>query len=115
MLRIAKDEKGSLGSLGTLIALAVLAVLVASYMRDQGIGTARQSSAPTNAVARSQGVACQAQRTQLDRDLIIWGNDHPDQEPSIGALSASGVRVPSCPEGGEYYVSGRHVHCSKHP
>lgn len=114
MLRRLHGQRGSLGSLGTLIGLALMAVLIAMYMREQNAPSGASSSPPTNAIARSRGVACQTQRTQLERDLVIWTNDHPDETPSIAALEASGVRVPSCPEGGRYSISGRHVLCSLH-
>lgn len=114
MPRLVKDQRGSLGSLGTLIGLVLVAVLVASYLREQDAPRTKPASAPANAIARSRGVACQAQRAQLERDLVIWSNDHPDEQATIAALLSSGLRVPGCPEGGEYRVSGRQVLCSKH-
>jgi hypothetical protein len=44
----------------------------------------------------------------------MWSVNHPDEAPSLAALQADGLRVPSCPEGGRYVVVGREVRCSVH-
>ncbi len=113
-MKRTRGEKGSIGSLGMLVGLALLAVLAAMYLREQKATGGAPRNAPNSAIARSRGVACQTQRSQLERDLTIWANDHPGEQATLGALRNGGVSVPSCPEGGDYAISGQRVLCSKH-
>ena len=58
--------------------------------------------------------ACRTQRQQIERDITMWAVNHPDEPPTIAALQHDGLRIPSCPEGGQYSIDGREVHCSVH-
>ena len=95
-----------------LIALLIAAALYFGYFGWPNVGGERARG--VTAIDASRSVACRTQRQQIERDLIAWEVDHPDDPPTIAALEASGVRVPACPEGGRYAVSGRSVTCSVH-
>jgi hypothetical protein len=45
---------------------------------------------------------------------MVWSVSHPDEAPTIAALQRDGLRIPTCPEGGQYSIDGGAVHCSVH-
>jgi len=104
------NQRGA-GFVGIVVVLLILLVLVMGYVRLHMGG---ERAKRVTAVDASRGVACRVQRQQLERDIMVWSVDHPDDPPSIPALAASGLRVPSCPEGGQYSVTARAVVCSVH-
>ncbi len=110
-MNLLRNERG-LGFVAVLLALLIAAVLYFGYFHFQGAMNERQSG--QNALDATRAVACRTNRQMIERDLVIWSADHPDEPPTLAALAASGIRVPSCPEGGRYDVVGREVTCSKH-
>src|SRR5215510_12329058 len=100
------------GFVAVLLALLIAAALYFGYFRMQGATSGR--SAAVSAIDASRGVACRTQRQQIERDITMWAVNHPDEPPSIAALQADGIRVPSCPECGHYDIVGREVRCSVH-
>ncbi len=96
-----------------LLALLVVAALYFGYFQFQNTGAERAKG--VNAITATRAVACRTQRQQIERDIVMWSVNHPDEPASIAALERDGIRVPACPEGGRYDVIGRRVQCSAHP
>jgi competence protein ComGC len=95
-----------------LFALLIVAFLYFGYFKMQNATSERASG--VTAISASRAVACRTNRQQLERDIVMWSVDHPDDQPTLAALQAAGIRIPSCPEGGRYDIDGREVHCSVH-
>jgi hypothetical protein len=94
-----------------LMAMLIAAALYFGYFKMHGsVGEQKVGIA---AVDASRGVACRTNRQTVERALVMWSVNHPDEAPSLAALEREGG-VPSCPEGGRYELVGREVHCSKH-
>ena len=104
-------DQGGASFVGVVVTLLVLLALAFAYLRTN---TGGERTTGVTAVDASRGVACRVQRQQIERDLMAWSVEHPDDTPSIAALEADGVGVPACPDGGQYSVSGRAVVCSAH-
>ena len=98
--------------ISVLLALLIAAALYFGYFKMQGSGNERSTGIA--AINTSRSVACRTNRQTIEREIAMWEVDHPNQPPTIAALEASGLRVPSCPEGGHYDIAGREVHCSLH-
>lgn len=101
-----------MGLLAVLVALLVAAALYVAYFRVAHSGS--QRTVGVQAIDASRAVACRMQRQQIERDLAAWAVSHPEDVPSLSALEADGLRVPSCPEGGRYSLVGQSVTCSVH-
>jgi len=101
------------GFVALLLALFIAAVLYFGYFHFQGAMSERGTA--QTALDGARAVACRTNRQMIERDIVIWSADHPDRQPTLDDLAASGIHVPSCPEGGRYEIVGREVHCSKHP
>jgi len=100
------------GFFSVLVALLLAAALYFGYFRMQSTHSERAVS--ITAIDASRVVACRTQRQNIEREIMMWSVNHPDEEPTMGGLQAAGVRIASCPEGGQYSLVGRHVECSKH-
>jgi competence protein ComGC len=100
------------GFVSVLLALLIVAFLYFGYFKMQSATSERASG--VTAIGASRAVACRTNRQQIERDITMWSVDHPDEQPTLGALQASGIRVPSCPEGGTYDIVGHDVLCSLH-
>jgi hypothetical protein len=110
------DCQRGLGAIGTLIALLILGLLVFAYAKNQvGDGTGGAGGAPMTAIDKGRSAACQAQRRSIERDVVAWSVEHDGEAPSISALESAGFGVSTCPEGGQYSISGSRVTCSLHP
>ena len=107
-----RDQRG-MGLLAILVALLIAAALYLGYLRLADGGGER--AVGVRAIDAGRAVACRVQRQELERDLVAWAVSHPDDVPSLSALDADGLRVPSCPEGGRYNLVGQSVTCSVHP
>ena len=101
------------GFVSILLTLVILAALYFGYFKMQGTMSGSRA-AGISALNGSREVACRTQRQQIERDLVLWSVNHPDEPPTMAALQHEGVHVPSCPEGGRYSIDGRAVHCSVH-
>ena len=101
-----------MGLVVVLIALLIAAALYFGYFKLQGAMS--EKSGPMAALDASRAVACRVNRQNIERDITMWSVNHPDEVPTLAALQADGLRIPSCPEGGRYDIVGRAVQCSKH-
>lgn len=104
-----------LGALSLLLSVLILGLLLFAYARNQvGSGKDGAAAAPMTSLDKGRAVACLSQRRAIERDILAWSVEHDDERASIAALEAAGVRVPACPEGGQYSIRGEHVYCSVH-
>ena len=106
-----RSQRG-LSFVSILLALLIAAALYFGYFRFAN-PTAERSKGIT-AINSTRDVACRTQRQQIERDIVMWRVNHPDDEASVAALRSDGIRIPSCPEGGTYSISGGSVSCSVH-
>jgi competence protein ComGC len=101
------------GFVSILLAMLIVAALYFGYFKMQNEMSGGRSVG-LSAINASREVACRTQRQQIERDITMWAVNHPDEPPTIAALQHDGLRIPSCPEGGQYSIDGREVHCSVH-
>ncbi|MBI3781941.1 MAG: hypothetical protein HY270_00920 [Deltaproteobacteria bacterium] len=106
-----RSQKG-MSFVVVLGALLIAAFLYFGYFKMQDAGG--EKSKGIAAINGGREVACRTQRQNVERDIVMWRVNHPDEEASIAALRSEGIRIPACPEGGVYSISGESVHCSKH-
>ena len=107
-----RNQRG-FGFVSILLTLLVLAVLYFGYFRMQN--TMRGShEVGISALNASREVACRTQRQQIERDIVLWSVNHPDEPPTLSALQHDGLHIPACPDGGQYSIDDRQVHCSVH-
>jgi competence protein ComGC len=110
----AKILSGNGGSSFVSVVL-VLLIIGGLYLGYVGLPAARnERSVGVAAIDGSKAVACRVTRQQIERDITMWAINHPGESPTIDDLEADGLRVPSCPDGGEYEIHGRSVYCSLH-
>jgi len=95
-----------------LLALLIAAALYFGYFGFQR--TSHEHSTGLVAVSASREVACRTNRQNIERDIVLWAVNHAGETPTLAALQADGLRIPACPEGGRYELSGTQVHCSVH-
>ncbi|MFN8625627.1 MAG: hypothetical protein U0587_06540 [Candidatus Binatia bacterium] len=95
-----------------LLALLIAAALYFGYFRVRD--TSSEHRPGLVAINASRAVACRTNRQNIERDIALWSVNHAGETPSLAALEADGVRIPSCPEGGHYDITGTAVHCSVH-
>jgi len=110
--QLQQSQRGS-SFVSLLLVLVILAALYFGYFGLPQIGSERSKG--KTAIDSSRAVACRVQRQQIERDIEMWKVSHPDEQPTLASLRASGLRVPSCPEGGRYDIVEGSVHCSIHP
>jgi hypothetical protein len=112
-VRFAAQIRSQRGAsfVGVLAALLIGALLYFGYFKMQDSGA--EHSKGIAAIDASKEVACRTQRQNIERDIMMWKASH-DGEPSLSALRADGIRIPSCPEGGRYDIVHGSVRCSKH-
>lgn len=104
-----------IGAIATLVSLLILGWLVFAYTQNQmGSGKRGAEGAPMTAIDKGRAVACQAQRRSIERDVMAWSVEHDGETATIGALESAGFSVSTCPEGGQYSISGPRVYCSLH-
>jgi competence protein ComGC len=108
---LIRNQRG-FGFVSVLLAMLIVGVLYFGYFKMQSATSDRATGG--NAIVVSRAVACRTNRQQIERDITMWSVDHPDEPPTLAALQASGLRVPSCPEGGTYDIVGHDVLCSLH-
>ena len=107
-----RNQRG-FGFVSILLTLLILAVLYFGYFKMQNTMSGSRS-AGISAINTSRELACRTQRQQIERDVMMWSVNHPDEPPTLAALQHDGLHIPACPEGGQYSVDGRAVHCSVH-
>lgn len=96
-----------------LLAMLIAAVLYFGYFKLQNPAAERATG--VTAINTSRSAACRANRQSIERALIAWSVNHPDEPPTLEALQAEGFGAARCPEGGRYEIVGKEVHCSLHP
>ena len=104
--------QGGFSGIVLVIVLLIAALLYLGYFHMQSAVSEKKTTIP--AIDASRAVACRSNRQNVERDIQMWLVDHPGEAPSFAALETAGVRIPRCPEGGEYSLDGVHVRCSKH-
>jgi len=100
------------GFVSILISLLIVATLYFGYFKMQN--SMGDHSVGISAINSSRDIACRTQRQQIERDIMMWSVNHPDEPATIAALQHDGLRIPACPQGGQYSIDGRDVHCSLH-
>lgn len=100
------------GFVAVLLAMLIAAALYFGYFKMQSTSERKVGIA---AIDAARDVACRSNRQTIERALVMWAVSHDDETASLAALERDGIRVPSCPEGGAYTLSGSTVRCSKHP
>jgi hypothetical protein len=95
-----------------LLALLIAAALYFGYFHLQSITGERAKGIA--AIDAARAITCRTNRQTIEREIVLWSVNHPDEAPTLAALQADGLRIPSCPEGGRYEIVGREVHCSVH-
>lgn len=95
-----------------LLALLVAAALYFGYLHMQSGSGDRAKG--LSAIDASRAVACRTNRQNIERDIALWSVNHPGETPTLAALQAEGLRLPTCPEGGRYEIAGDGVQCSIH-
>lgn len=106
-----RNQRG-VGLVAVLLALLIAAALYFGYFGFQGTSHERRSGLV--AINASREVACRTNRQNIERDIALWSVNHPGETPTLAALQADGLRIPTCPEGGRYELTGTAVHCSVH-
>ena len=96
-----------------LLAMLIAAALYFGYFHFQNAGSDRAKGIA--AIDAARAVACRSNRQNIERAIALWAVSHPGENPSIAALQADGIRIPTCPEGGRYDIVGQDVRCSVHP
>lgn len=102
------------GSTFVSVLFTMLIALVLYFLYFEVHKIQSDKATGMRAIEASQGAACQANRDLLEREIRMWQANHPNEEPSFDDLRRDRLRVPSCPEGGEYEIEGKTVACSKH-
>jgi hypothetical protein len=97
------------------VLLALLIALAAYFGYFTARDTAGSRPGSLAALDGSRAAACRANRQMIERDLVAWAQMHDGETPTLDALAAGGVHVPSCPDAGSYRMAGGSVRCSKHP
>jgi competence protein ComGC len=95
-----------------LLALLIAAALYFGYFHLQSVTGERLKGIA--AIDAARAITCRTNRQTIEREVVLWSVNHPDEAPTLAALQAEGLQVPSCPEGGRYDIVGHEVHCSVH-
>ena len=95
-----------------VMALALGAALYFAYFQTQG--TVSNQKVGIAAIDTSRSFACRTNRQTIERQLTSYLVDHDGDVPTLGDLDAAVGPLPSCPEDGEYALSGHTVTFSKH-
>jgi len=106
-----RDARG-MSFASVLAAMLILVVLYFGYFKLQST-TSEQATGKT-AIDLGRVVACRTQRQEVDREIMMWSIDHPDEMPTLASLERDGIQIPQCPEGGAYSLDGKHLRCSLH-
>jgi type II secretory pathway component PulJ len=105
-------RQGGFSFVSVLLALLIAAALYFGYSAFHASSTERRTGLA--AINATREVACRTNRQNIERDIALWSVNHPGETPSLAALEADGLRIPTCPEGGRYEIVGTHVQCSVH-
>lgn len=111
MTATVRNRRG-MSFVSVLFALVIIGVLYFGYFRMHA--TVSETRVGLTAIDASRAVACRTQRQAVDREISMLRQANPDIPATREALERNGVRIPSCPEGGTYRLSGAHVECSLH-
>ena len=95
-----------------LLALLIAAALYFGSFHFQSLTSERAKGIA--AIDAARAITCRTNRQTIERDIVLWSVNHPDEAPTLAALQAEGLHIPSCPEGGRYEIVGHEVHCSVH-
>lgn len=110
--RPARNQHG-FGFVAILLALLIVAVLYFGYFKMQN-SMSQQRTTAVSSLDASRAVACRANKASIESNIQLWAVDHPGEQPTIDALRAAGLNIPTCPSGGAYTITAGQVHCSIH-
>jgi competence protein ComGC len=110
--RPALNQQG-FGFVAILLAMLIVAVLYFGYFKMQN-SMSQQRTTAVSSLDASRAVACRANKANIESNIQLWAVDHPGEQPTIDALRASGLNIPTCPSGGTYTIAAGKVHCSIH-
>lgn len=108
---LLRSENGA-SFVAVVMALALGAALYFAYFQTQG--TVSNEKVGIAAIDTSRSFACRTNRQTIERQLTSYLVDHDGDVPTLEDLDEAVGPLPSCPEGGEYALSGHTVTCSKH-
>lgn len=111
-MRCAFGNARGVSFMSVLAALVIIGLLYLGYFKMQSM--TNEVEVGQTAIDASRSVACRTQRQAFDREITMFLQVHPDTPPTLEGLEGSGIRVPSCPEGGTYSLAGQHLECSLH-
>ena len=111
MIVATRNARG-FGFVSVLLTLLIVAALYFGYFRMAS--TTGEKSVGIQSLKASKGVACRTQRQQIERDVQMYTANHDGAPRSLDDLERDGIRIPSCPEGGRYALTGPRVTCSVH-
>ncbi len=105
-----RSLSGGFTFLGLLMSLAIVGILSGMYLAP---GPGGAASGPIMYIVRSQRVACEANRAAMRPHLIDFQiqNNRP---PTMEDLRRLGVSLPTCPEGGRFYIVDGEFLCTLH-
>lgn len=110
-LRRLRQQRGS--ALAAVLVAMLIAVML-YFVYFEGKKSTGERTGGQTAIDAAQNVACRSTRQLIERDIDLWSVGHPGEPPTLEALARSGLRVPTCPQGGSYSLVDRHVECSLH-
>ncbi|UCF38070.1 MAG: hypothetical protein JSU96_04235 [Acidobacteriota bacterium] len=102
-----------MGLISVLAALLIIGLLIGGYITYQPAPSSSKAAILT-ARDTAKDAACHMNRLTLEKALLTWSVQHPNEEPSIRALKRSGILVRGCPQNGELSIRNGQVLCSEH-
>jgi uncharacterized protein HemX len=111
-LRPVLSSESGASFVAVVMALALGAALYFAYFQTQG--TISDQKVGIAAIDTSKSFACGTNRQTIERQLTSYLVEHDGDVPTLDGLDAALGPLPSCPEGGDYALSGHTVTCNKH-
>jgi prepilin-type N-terminal cleavage/methylation domain-containing protein len=96
-----------------LVVVTVLLILVGGYMGQER--TDPQATTYRQTVGRANDAACLANRATLRTAIELFRMENPGVPITTENLTARGVQVPVCPDGGAYgWTREGQILCNRH-
>jgi prepilin-type N-terminal cleavage/methylation domain-containing protein len=114
MIQPAKFQRTAFALVEILVVVAILSLLTMGYLQRLTALTA-SGNQPRATISKASRAACLANRATLSQTIEIYLIDNPRGPVSGDALTAKGIRIPTCPDGGAYGWTGKGpILCSVH-
>jgi hypothetical protein len=100
---------GSFGIVASLVVVGLILFLFSIMMKE--------TVSPNGGLAVaavSQDAACALNRQTLQASLLTYSVRNDGSSLTLGEAQRQGIRVPECPEKGQYSLDGKEVVCSVH-